>query len=123
MFPLYINEGRKLILHHITFYVLLFHTVNKLGLKLLFCVLICIFLYLAVVLVIRNISRIYFNIQRDIIFRVSMGMCVCTRENEGQREGRTLCSAKTFLNTAGSVCPVLFIKVVVLRPSAHTHMD
>lgn len=48
-------------------------------------------------------------------------VCVCSRESEGQREWRTPCSAKTFRNTAGSVCPVLFIKVVVLRPSAHTH--
>lgn len=54
---------------------------------------------------------------------LSVHIRVCTRESEGQneRERELVSSAKTFLDTAGSFCPVLFIKVVVLRLTAHTH--
>lgn len=38
-----------------------------------------------------------------------------------ERERGLVSSAKTSLDSSGSFCPVLFIKLVVLRLSAHTH--
>lgn len=58
-------------------------------------------------------------------------MCVClcihvcaqerVRDRMRERERGLVSSAKTSLDSSGSFCPVLFIKLVVLRLSAHTH--
>lgn len=86
-------------------------------------------LYLVRVLVIWNVSlnfsRISLDIQRGHHF---LRVCLCipvgalerVRDRMRDRESWFPC-AKTFLDTAGSFCPVPFIKVVVLRLSAHTH--